>query len=180
MVYAQDIEQWKICKEQSETCGWEGEAAMCGKHYDKRLTNMWSIVSSIAHQHILKSQSGPCVSQVGSVCGRGCWVDRSLQLWSCSSSAGAPQTCRVCTSSLLPTVTMKTHFHYIQTPYYERREGGREILSNNFVSNWCSIYQKGKDFNWKGYLSQCSLVYRWGTSINIYPITPYPAPYLGI
>lgn len=57
----------KTCKELPETCDWEGEAAMCGKHNDKRLTNIWSIVSSIGNQHIPKSQTGPGMSQVKSV-----------------------------------------------------------------------------------------------------------------
>lgn len=137
MVYAQDIEQWKICKEQSETCGWEGEAAMCGKHYDKRLTNMWSIVSSIAHQHILKSQSGPCVSQVGSVCGRGCCVGRSLQLWSCSSSAGAPQRLAgfalplSCQQSLWRLISTTSRYRIMK----EEREEGKFYLIILFLTD---------------------------------------------
>lgn len=137
----------------------------------KRLTNIQSIVSSIGH-HMYPKDRQDLICHKWGECGWGWYLNVSEleQLsWSPTEKGG------VCASSLLPRVTMKTHFHHIVR---EKREERLTLLGNLI-----SIYQKGKYFISKGYLNQTSLIYHWVARLNrlnTYFITPYTAPIWGV
>lgn len=138
---------------------------------DKSLTNTQSVVSSREHQHIPKGPDSLVCHRWGQ-CRQGlpprCEWHATAQLGPCGGAQGLYFLSWA--SSL-----QEGSFHNLQSPYRAGRQGGRGN-SEKFISNWCNIYQKGKDYSWKGYLNQCSLIYHWVTSLNVYLTTPYPAP----